>query len=265
MSDWNTGNVESFTSAGIPIAQWGGAGSGDGQFNYVAGIAANGAGEVLVVDWGNHRIQKFTSGGTYVGQWGSQGSGNGQFQNPFGVAVSSAGAVYITDQGNNRVQVFSADGTYQFQWGTAGGGNGQFRGPTGIAIDGGDNVFVVDGAGHLQKFSSTGAFVTGWTTWAPPVLPFGVAVDASGFVYVADADVTKNWIEVFSGSGVLLTTLSNWGSSPARPMLQPSGVAADASGHLYVADYGTQQIEKFGQFATPARRTSWGDIKTRYR
>src|SRR4051812_6490675 len=51
------------------VTQWGGYGSGDGQFILPAGVATDSAGYVYVVDQNNNRIQKFSSSGTFLAKW----------------------------------------------------------------------------------------------------------------------------------------------------------------------------------------------------
>ena len=46
------------------------------------GIATDAAGNVYVADTRNNRIQKFSATGTFITKWGSSGSGNGQFDAP---------------------------------------------------------------------------------------------------------------------------------------------------------------------------------------
>ncbi len=56
---------------------------------------------------------------------------------------------------------------YQFvaKWGASGKGNGQFDHPYGVAVDASGNVYVADwGNYRIQKFSSTGAYITAWGT-----------------------------------------------------------------------------------------------------
>ncbi len=58
--------------------------------------------------------------------------------------------------------------TYQFikKWGSNGTGNGQFDSPINIAIDSADNVYITDmWDNRVQKFDSSGNFVTKWTQW----------------------------------------------------------------------------------------------------
>jgi DNA-binding beta-propeller fold protein YncE len=104
---------------------------------------------VYVADNFNHRIQKFDSNGTFVTQWGSFGSADGQFGYPWDIAVDSSGYVYVT------------------------------------------YMYVADNLNHtIQKFDSNGTFVTKCgsegTGDGQFTLPQGIAVDSSGYVYVAD-------------------------------------------------------------------------------
>jgi len=85
-------------------------GSGDGQFQFPNGVAADGSGNVFVTDGFNARIQKFDNNGTFLTKWGCPGSEGGQFDFAQRVAVDGNGNVFVTDtagSGNNRVQKFA--------------------------------------------------------------------------------------------------------------------------------------------------------------
>lgn len=99
--------VKKFTQDGVVITNWGGQGSGEGQFDYPWGIALDVAGNVYVADENNHRIQKFTTDGDFITSWGSEGTGDGQFLSPWGITVDTAGNVYVTDRELDRVQKFA--------------------------------------------------------------------------------------------------------------------------------------------------------------
>ncbi len=63
--------------------------------------------------------------------------------------------------------------------------------PMGIAIDGPGNVYVADALNRrIQKFASTGTFITKWGAFGAGqnqfVIPIGVAVNAAGQVFVVD-------------------------------------------------------------------------------
>lgn len=53
--------------------------------------------------------------------------------------------------------------SFLLKWGSFGTGDGLFQSPFGVAADGAGNVYVVDrGNNRIQKFTSTGAFLTKW-------------------------------------------------------------------------------------------------------
>ena len=83
--------------------------------------------------------------------------------------------------------------------------------------------------------------------------PYGVAVDSSGNVYVADYDNDR--VQKFSSDGSFIT---KWGSSGKGngQFSTPRGVAVDSSGNVYVTDYDNDRVQKFssdGSFIT-----KWG-------
>jgi DNA-binding beta-propeller fold protein YncE len=95
-------------------------------------------------------------------------------------------------------------GTFLITWGSPGSGDGQFNSPVGVAVDGSGNVFVADTSppasetnnSRIQEFTNTGTFVR---TWGCPGTgdgqfnePSGVAVDASGNVFVTDHNNSRS-------------------------------------------------------------------------
>jgi DNA-binding beta-propeller fold protein YncE len=91
---------------------------------------------------------------------------------------------------------------FLFKFGSPGvTGDGEFDQPNGVAVDAAGNVYVVEyGYHHIQKFTSSGAFLTKWGTPGTGdgqfQVPAGVAVDAAGKkVYVADQ--VNHRIQVF--------------------------------------------------------------------
>ena len=111
----DTGNhtIRRITSSGVVTTLAGTAGSSgsaDGtgsaaRFNYPAGMAVDGAGNLYVVDYGNHTIRRITSDGqvtTIAGLVGSFTSTDGTgsdawFQGLGGVAVDAAEILYVAD------------------------------------------------------------------------------------------------------------------------------------------------------------------------
>ncbi len=166
---------------------------------------------------------------TFDLQWGSLGTGNGNFTLPTRAATDSSGNVYVSDTGNHRIQKFNSSGTFITKWGAtllglpvAGIGDGEFNLPSGVATDSSSNVYVVDtNNNRIQKFSSSGGFLTKWgsvgTGNGQFTLPSGVATDSSDNVYVADT--SNNRIQKFSSSGSFITA---WGARHRGWPVQPA-------------------------------------------
>jgi len=220
--------IQLFKATGTFIIKWGKFGSGDGDFKFPVGVALDISGNVYVTDAGNNRIQKFklanpcppgtkqvATGVCFVTKWGSPGSGNGQFNGPMDIDVDSSGIVYVVDINNNRIQMFTSNGIFIKTWGLLGSGNAQFTAPIGLTVDSVGHVYVTEiGNSRVQKFLVTPnpcpagttqittniCFVTKWGTlgssngqlWGPG----GIAVDASGRVYVVET--TNMRVQVFT-------------------------------------------------------------------
>ena len=63
------------------------------------------------------------------------------------------------------------------------------------------------------------------------------------------------------------TYLTQWGAlgTGNGQFDGPDDVATDASDNVYVADTFNYRIQKFGTLPTPAKPTTWGRLKARYR
>ena len=200
------------------VGKWGTRGTGNGQFQYPIGTAADSSGFVYVADSANDRIQKFrlanpcpvgttqiVTGVCFVTKWGMPGTGNGQFKWPAGIAIDPAGLVYVTDYLNFRVQVFTSNGVFIRAWGSQGSADGQFNSAGDIATDTLGYVYVSDMLNdRVQKFllsptcppgttqiTADVCFVTKWGNTGVGdgqfIVPTGVAVDSStGRIYVGD-------------------------------------------------------------------------------
>jgi sugar lactone lactonase YvrE len=134
--------------------------------------------------------------------------------------------------------------------------------PDRIAVDsGGGNVYVAEnGNNRIQKFDSTGHFITKWGSKGSSdghfEDPGSVAVDHSGNVYVADAQIDR--VQKFDSTGYFITKWGTFGS-PNGQFNGPDGVAVDSGGNVYVAD-GNNRIQKFD--STGHFITKWGSNGT---
>ncbi|MCK9335369.1 MAG: PEGA domain-containing protein [Candidatus Cloacimonetes bacterium] len=230
--------------------KWGSQGSGEGEFNYPAGIAINQSGYVYVAESTNNRTQVFDRTGTYITGWGSSGSGPGQFKWPSDIAVNSSGYLYITDAGNNRVQVFDPSGAYVSQWGSKGSGTGQLFSPRALSVNASDYVYVADyGNDRVQVFDPSGVYQSGWNA----EYPLGIGTSDSGRVYVTESNNHRT--RIFDPSGNLV---SEWGSrgSGNGQFNFPTEVTVDKSGFVYVLDDNNARIQIFDPSGTYV--TQWG-------
>ncbi|TDQ40391.1 S-layer homology domain-containing protein [Aureibacillus halotolerans] len=230
------------------VTEWGGLGSGDGQFSYPSGIAFDSDGHVYVVDRDNHRIQKFDTSGSYLAEWGSPGNEEGEFRNPSGITVSHNGIVYVTDRDNHRIQSFDSDGNFLGQWGSYGDGDGEFNRPYGVAVDDDGNVYTTESENHrVQKFSADGSYVSQWGSQGDGdsqfQYPFSIAIEnVNSYIYVPDAQ--NHRIQKFDLEG---NFLAEWGQSGDGngQFNFPNGVAIDSDGNVYVSEASNHQIQKF--------------------
>jgi sugar lactone lactonase YvrE len=242
-------------------------------------VAADSAGNVFISDTFNDVIRKLSPSGdltVFAGQLGKSGSadGNGtaaQFTTPRGIAVDAAGNVFVGDEHNHTIRKITPSGdvtTLAGQPGESGSADGsgssaRFNFPDGVAIGANGTVYVADSSNDtIRKITPSGSvttlagkagvdgFADGSGSSAVFNDPEGVAVDASGNVYVADAG--NNVIRKVTPSG-LVTTLA--GGSPlndgsadgvgtAARFHWPRDVAVDGSGNIYVADQSNATIRK---------------------
>ncbi len=245
--------VQKFNPTGVYVGQWGTFGSGNGQFSYACGIAIDANNNVYVMDMGNSRVQKFTIDGVYITQWGGYGyydySNSPYSRGAFALALDASANVYVADGPNLRVTKHSSNGTLITTWGgTFGNGDGQFTDPRGIAVDASGYVYVSDRSGRIQKFTSSGTFVSKWGTAGSGNGQFSeldaICVDVSGNIFAVDKGNAR--VQKFNSSGTFLTSFGTYGleTGKFRNML---GVYADNAGSVYIGDYGRVSI-----FAPPA-------------
>jgi len=212
-----------------------------------------------------------------AGTPGSSGSLDGTgaaalFDQPYGVALDSSGNLFVADKGDHTIRMITSAGVVTTIAGTAGssgttdgtGSAARFNGPTGVAVGSGGAIYVADSINNtIRKIASAaGGVVTtlagaagtagstnGTGTAATFNQPYGVAIDSSGNVYVAEFG--NNLIRMVTQGGVVTTvagtagvTGSADGTSTAAMFNGPIGIAVDGSGNLYVADSGNNTIRK---------------------
>ncbi|MEA3210598.1 MAG: hypothetical protein QOE70_3655 [Chthoniobacter sp.] len=278
VADTHNHTIRKISAAGVVTTLAGSAGndgSADGtggaaQFYAVNGVAVDANGTVYVADGGNSTIRKISAAGvvtTLAGTAGKFGSADGpggaaQSNAPFGVAVDAKGSVYVADTHNHTIRKISAAGVVTTLAGKAGssgsadgtGSAARFDTPIGVAVDTSGTVYVADGRNStIRKISAAGEVTTlagsagkvgsadGTGSDARFNGPYGLALDSSGSIYVADTG--NRTIRKITAAGVV-TTIGGTagvlgqadGVGAAAEFRTPSGIASDGAGKLYVAD-----------------------------
>jgi DNA-binding beta-propeller fold protein YncE len=149
----DTGNkrVLKFSGDGDFLAEYGGPGSGPGQFEEPVGIAIAPTGDILVADTWNRRIQRFNSDFRYQGEIQVESWGSTEVADKPYLAVLSDGRIVVSDPGNGAVLVFDSEGQQVAAWRAPGSGVEGSR-PVGVAVAGTSDVFISDGTrGEVRR------------------------------------------------------------------------------------------------------------------
>lgn len=252
------------------------------RFNVPRGIAVDSATNIYVADSANSTIRKLVlqgtncivttlAGGTAqnnnVDSVDATGT-NAVFSFLYGLTVDSAGTLFAVDRSNDDIRKITPAGVVTTLAGVPGlagsydgsGAAAQFDGPEELAVDSATNIYVIEHFNNtVRKISPNG------TNWVVTTIagcpscpagtndgsgltarfngPFGLTVDPSGNVYVADTGnrtirkltpAGADWnVSTFAGTPVAGPIDDGTGTN--AHFASPLGLAADATG-LYVAD-----------------------------
>ena len=202
-------------------------------------VALDSSGNIYVADTWDQTIQKITPGGlisTLAGSGAMVGAADGhgsaaRFAMPRGVAVDTSGDVFVADGFNEMIRTIMLNGEVSTLAGSA------------------SLVGTANGIGSTPRlgfaYGMAGAWLSRWTRGLQQEAqfqhPYGLAVDGSGNVYVADTyNHTIRLINPRGAVSTLAGLASKAGSadgvgSVAR-FCYPSGVAVDTNGNVYIAD-----------------------------
>gem|GEM_PF-5510464 len=277
------------------------------------GVAVNAAGDLYIAYYNSVRQVDHASGqittvaGTGMpGQNGDTGDDldnqpatSARIDARGGVAVNAAGDLYIAGSGGVR-RVDHASGQITTVAGT--GGSGGYNGdnephvyfPTAVAVNGAGDLYIADVAepgsvrnrvrrvdhasGQITTVAGTGE--AGYNGDNQPASaaqlsnPKGVAVNAAGDLYIADAagpggagnrvrrvDHASGQITTVAGTGEAGYNGDNQPASAAQ-LNNPYAVAVNATGDLYIADTGNDRVRKVSGGASPPVPSSGGGAGT---
>jgi len=218
------------------------------------------------------------------------GNVNGQgtaarFNTPYGITIDSSGNLYVADTSNNTIrQIDTSGNVITFAGSTSGFADGigtaaKFNRPFGIIIDpSGQNLYVADTSNNrIRKIviatkqvstiaGSTSGFADGNGTAAKFSAPYGITIDSSGNLYVADTSnnrirkivIATNQVSTIAGS---TGSFEDGNGITTAKFYRPNGITIDPSGqNLYVGDTLNTRIRKIviatNQVSTIAGSTS---------
>ena len=210
-------------------------------------------------------------------------------RSPTAIALDNSGNLYIADRDDNRVRKVSPSGTI-----TTFAGNGlpgytgdrgkatqaRLTSPTGLAIDGSGNIYIADRDSFaIRRVSPDGTINTvagngtsGFSgdnaaATSAQIMPWDVAVDAQGNLYIADGFNyrvrkvdTKGIITTIAGNGI--AGYSGDSNSATHTSIDlPTGIAVDSSGKVYIASFERViEIDPSGSISTVAGSGNFGFI-----
>ena len=195
---------------------------------------------------------------------------------PRGIAVDASGNIYIADANADRIRMVTkstgiittvvGNGIQGFSGDGGPATSASMYYPNGVAFDASENMYIPDLYNNRIRMvtKSTGIITTvagngiqGYTgdggpaTSAGLYLPYGIAVDASGNIYIADA-LNERVRMVTKSSGIITTVAGNGiqgyagdgGPATSAGLYYPNCVAVDASGNIYFSDGSTDRVRK---------------------
>jgi DNA-binding beta-propeller fold protein YncE len=221
---------------------------GDDVIGMAHGMRVDRDDNVWVTDIKHHAVFKFSPTGKLLlslGKIDQPGTDIDQFNKPTDLAFAPNGDIFVADgYGNSRVMKFDRNGKFISQWGTRGTNSGEFHLPHSIVIDSKQRVVVGDRENdRIQVFDLDGQLLEIW----PGFAPYGIAIDSSQQLFVADGRASQ--IVRLNAAGSVDLRLGSKGHAPGQFEL-PHMLAIDAAGNIYLAEVGGERFQKLRRLST---------------
>jgi len=276
------------------------------QLNSPYGIAVDGSGNLYIGDQNNNRVRKVTAATGIITT--CAGGGSGPFTDPAG--IGDGGSAIAAKVSFPKPVILDATGNLFFMDGAtrvrkvdsagkiitvAGGGSAplndggpataaHLNAPFGLALDVSRNLYIAEqNNNRIRRVDTTGTINTIVGTGAPGAsgdgglaaaaklnTPLGLAFDASGSLYIADAGnnrvrcvnlmgasvtlfpgaaasqqvvIAPGNIATVAGTGVAGNTGDSGPATSAR-LNHPVGLAFDPTGNLYISDQNNNRVRR---------------------
>jgi sugar lactone lactonase YvrE len=258
------------------------------ELGYPSGVAVDATGNLFIADSENERIREVGTNGiittvagngyganTIFGGFAGDGgqATNAEFWAPHGLAVDATGNLFIVDTENERIRevgtngiitTVAGNGTPGFSGDGSPATNAELYNPYRVAVDTTGNLFIADTLNNRIREVETNGIITtvagngtpGYYGDGSPAInaelynPFGVGVDATGNLFIADDQ--NNRIREVGTNGIVITVAGNGthgysgdgGVATNAELSDPGGVSVDTTGNLFIADFDNNRIRK---------------------
>lgn len=205
------------------------------------GVAVDGAGNVYIADSGNQQIVEVPVVNGALSN-AAQTTVLTGIAGPSGLSVDAGGNLFVADSGNNRVLRLpnmsgAPNAAHEVEVGSPTATGANFTAPEAVTTDEAGDTFIAGQNSAVEVQAVSGAQTTVISSLSNPG---GIAIDASGSLYIADTGNSRV-IRIPNENGTLnAAAVINVGAG----IDNPSSVAIDSSGNLYVTDSSDQLVDQ---------------------